>query len=109
MSALTSSDAKQAQESHGVYLSGGTGPNGEKFYLYIRTSEDEIARLNSDAKSNPTINFFEYGEVLNYGPGETPPPEIQQMVADKYGPKDDAAQEASSLMSTFKNFLKKHK
>ena len=85
MATLTTTEQPEANTEYGVVLTRGKTQHGEPFYVYIKATQDSVKKMQADYQNQKSVNFFEYGEVLFYGPGHEPPEEIKQRVQEKYG------------------------
>ncbi len=85
MSAFTSKQRLRFSTKYGIVLAGGISPSGQKFYAYIKADQDSIKRMNGDFNDGKVVDFRQYGEIINYGPGEEPPESVRYRIAKKYG------------------------
>ncbi len=67
-----------------IVLTGGRTAFGEPFYVYIKTTPEGLQKMRDDHAANQVVNFYEYGEVIIFGPGKEPPVDVRERIAREY-------------------------
>ncbi len=80
-----SNTQKLLLEKHdAIVLANGKTPFGEDFYVYLKVDKASIEKMQRDVQAGQIVNFFEYGDVLDFGPGVKPPEEVIERIKEKY-------------------------
>jgi hypothetical protein len=59
-----------------------TNENGEDGYYYVFMREAEYQKFMEKANSGQQVRIQDYGTILHYGDGDTPPEDIQKKFSE---------------------------
>ena len=80
-----------------IVLTNGQTPSGEDFYVYIVANKYSILKMYDDANSGLPVNFYSYGDVLDFGPGLIPPSEVTERIRREYADEEWVSPEWSGI------------
>jgi len=83
-SSLTYQEKLLLEKNDAIVLTGGKTAFGDPFYVYIKVVSGSLEQMQQDHKDNKIINFYDYGEVLIFGPGHEPPVDVKERIAKEY-------------------------
>ena len=86
-STLSNTQKILLEKNDAIILANGKTAFGEDFYVYIKANKAAIEQMQRDFSDNKVINFFTYGDVLEFGPGKTPPEDVSERIKEQHGDK----------------------
>ena len=70
--------------------------DNQPHYLYLKISADKFQDFVTESQNNLEINFEEYGDVIEFGPGLIPTKEVKEKILKEYNFDTDVVLENQS-------------
>lgn len=75
---------ESVENSFFINLCTGTREDGSDFFAYIKMGMEDYAKFALAVEKGEVVDFTDFGEILEYGEGFTPPPDIQKKMEEEY-------------------------